>query len=98
MTRFGYFRFEIMLVTLSDSFKKVFSFKTDDEEYATVWSLLCPSHYRALGVAVTVNEKKDQFTLPDGTVFCIRASLATSANWQLDMRAFPLTDDPFRNE
>ena len=47
-----------------DSFNKVFSFDT-----YTIWTLNCPAHYRALGVAVTPSTD-----FPDD-VYCIKARI-----------------------
>ena len=47
----------------------------------------CPAHYRALGVAVTNGEN-----VPDGEVYCIKASFTEQADWQEELDNNP-TDD-----
>ena len=58
------------LLRIPDSFDKVFTFGEH-----TVWTMICPAHYRALGVAVT---QKD--VIPTD-VYCIRASFTDKALW-----------------
>ena len=50
-----------------DSFDKVFTFGNK-----TIWTLNCPAHYRALGVAVTIG-----YDVPDGEVHCIKARVTS---------------------
>ena len=58
-----------------DSFEKVFTIGNN-----TVWSLNCPAHYRALGVAVT----NEEGALP-ADVYCIKAIFTEKAEWREDM-------------
>ena len=55
-----------------DSFDKVFTFGNN-----TIWTLNCPAHYRALGVAV-----KEGDLVPDGEVYCIKDIFTHAADWQ----------------
>ena len=71
---------------LPDSFNKVFAF-----EYHTIWTLNCPAHYRALGVAVTEGHSP-----PDGEVHCIKAIFTDIADWREEFTYTTSDTDPIK--
>ena len=78
-----------------DSFNKMFDFTTLDNKKATVWTLNCPAHYRALGVEVSLNDEDGNQVIPDGTVYCIKASFTDHPEWVEELRVTPERSDSF---
>lgn len=69
-----------------DSFVEIFKFGDN-----TIWSLNCPAHYRALGVAVT-----NTGAVPDGEVYCIKAIFTDIPDWQTEVHHIPSNTDPIK--
>ena len=69
-----------------DSFVKIFEFGEN-----IIWSLNCPAHYRALGVAVTNTGE-----VPDGEVHCIKAIFTDIPDFQEELQHIPDNNIPLR--
>ena len=73
------------LFRVPDSFDKVFTFQNN-----TIWTLICPAHYRALGVAVTQGD-----VIPTD-VYCIKASFTAKGFWEDALYHEPENAGPVR--